>query len=231
MEGDKKKVLVVCARRYNGHELWVALGVMQEQGLAFEVVSADTKIFDEVTYQANVIERTLWDVDPVELAEGGQFDGLMIVSGNMKDTESYWFNDHVLAFVGTAALADKPIAAICCSVPTIRNAAYQKRVSFFPLVRSRHLLASAGAILQTVACTVDGKLVTAEHQMASQIWAEAFCDVMFDREHSINLVDSGYVPKGHERKPIPAVERIRIIQEQQRRIQEEAPDEDNSTAL
>ena len=32
------KVLVVCARRYNGHELWTFLGVLQEAEIEFEVV-------------------------------------------------------------------------------------------------------------------------------------------------------------------------------------------------
>ncbi len=81
------KTLVVVARRYNGHELWTALGVMQEAGHEFEVISTSTRIQDEVTGQQNIIERTIDEVEPQEL---GDFDGLMFVSGNMKDTELYW---------------------------------------------------------------------------------------------------------------------------------------------
>lgn len=209
------KVLVVCARRYNGHELWTALGVMRHREIDFEVISTANVVFDEVTYQANKLARTIDDVEPDELNE---FDGLMIVSGNMADTELYWYHKTVLEYVRQADKQEKPIAAICCSVPTIREAAGGKKVSFFPLVRSRHLLTEAGAVLQTVALTVDERLVTAEHQMASQMWANAYSDVMHGVEPEITLVDSGYTPKGRERKPIPIVEKIKRIQERQKSV-------------
>lgn len=200
------KVLVVCARRYNGHELWTALGILQQANVDFEVISTQNVIMDEITFGAQRIKRT---IDEVTADELDAFDGLMIVSGNMADTEAYWKDKRVLSYVDKAHSSDLPIAAICCSVPTIRNAALGKRVSFFPLVRSRDLLERAGAILQTVAMTVDGKLVTAEHQMATQIWAEAFVKVLNDEEPEVRLTDSGFVPRGRPRKPIPEIERFR----------------------
>jgi putative intracellular protease/amidase len=137
------------------------------------------------------------------------FDGLSVVSGNMADTEAYWTDRRVLGYVKSFDEREKPIAAICCSVPTIRNVAAGKRVSFYPLVRSRDLLHQAGAILQSVAVTVDGRLVTAEHQMATQVWAEAYVDVLMGRTPELNLVDSGYRPMGNPRKPIPELERVK----------------------
>jgi putative intracellular protease/amidase len=199
-------VLVVVARQYNGHELWTSLGVLQQRGHTFEVISTETLISDEVTGQRTRIKRTLDDV----LSLNG-FGALMFVSGNMADTEAYWHDSRTLAYVEEAYLAHLPIAAICCSVPTIRAAAKGKNVSFFPLVRSRSLLEEAGAILSTLTYCVDGNLVTAEHQMATQMWAEAFCDILEGKKHSIDLVDSGYVPRGHERKPIPGLEHLKEV--------------------
>ena len=189
------------------NELWTALGVMQQAGLEFEVVSTDTFIQDEVTGQGNTITTTLDALDEEEVLK---YDGLMIVSGNMKDTELYWTHPKVQAFVLYAHTADMPMAAICCSVPTIRLAANGKRVSFYPLVRSRALLQQAGAILSTVAISVDGKLVTAEHQMASQVWAEHFVKVMNGEETDPGLTDSGYTPMGKTPKRFaPEVELAR----------------------
>ena len=192
-------VLVICARQYNGHELWTALGVMQQFGHTFEVVSTSIYIEDEVTHQRNVIERTL--DSNIYISEG--FDGLMIVSGNMADTEAYWTDPRVQAIVKEADACFIPVAAICCSVPTIAPIAKGKKVSYFPLIRSRQRLEDHGAICQTVACTVDGNLVTAEHQMASQMWAEAFSRVLNGETVELGLVDSGYMPKGRERRPDP----------------------------
>jgi putative intracellular protease/amidase len=184
------KVLVVCARRYNGHELWTALGVMQERGHEFEVVSTDKTIKDELTLRP---------------------DAIMIVSGNMKDTEAYWDDKTVLKLISDINQDDGVVAAICCSVPTIRQVANGKQVSFYPLVRSRERLRDAGAILKTVALTVDGRLVTAEHQMATQMWAEEFCNVLEGLPPEYNLQDSGYVPKGRPRRITPELQKIMDI--------------------
>ncbi len=196
------KTLVVVARRYNGHELWTALGVMQEAGHEFEVISTSTRIQDEVTGQQNIIERTIDEVEPQEL---GDFDGLMFVSGNMKDTELYWNHPRTLRYVEIAKQLNMPIAAICCSVPTIRGAADGKRVSFFPLIRSADLLKRAGAILETVSITVDGNLVTAEHQMSSQVWAEMFSQVLNGEEADPGLIDSGFKPQGKTYRRLPDI--------------------------
>lgn len=195
------KVLVVVARQYNGHELWTALGVMHERGHTFEVISTVLHIVDEVTFQANIIERTLDDVPNLD-----GFDALMFVSGNMADTEAYWTDKRTLAYVDEAHERGIPIAAICCSVPTIRAAAKGKKVSFFPLIRSEQMLKRAGALCQKVSISADGNLVTAEHQMSSQVWAETFCNVMEGLPHGLELEETDFMPLGNERKPIPGVE-------------------------
>lgn len=202
---------MVCAKRYNGHELWTALGVLQERGHSFEVVSQDTIIRDELTFRPNTIKRKVHEVDPKELDD---FDAIMIVSGNMKDTEAYWDDKHVLELIKGTDARQGAVAAICCSVPTIRQVAGGKRVSFFPLVRSRERLLAEGAILQTVAVSVDQKLVTAEHQMATQMWAEEFCNVLEGKEPEYHLQDSGYTPKGRPRRIPPDMQRIMDIARQ-----------------
>jgi putative intracellular protease/amidase len=199
-------VLVVVARQYNGHELWTSLGILQGRGHTFEVVSKSTHLVDEVTGRRNTIARTYNEITSLD-----NFDALMFISGNMADTEEHWTHLHVQKLVQLAIEKDIPISAICCSVPTIRKAAKGRKVSFFPLIRSRELLRNAGAILQTVSITVDGNLVTAEHQMCTQMWAEEFCNVLEHKPVQLKLVDSKYTPKGRERKPIPAVEHIKHV--------------------
>ena len=192
----------------SGHELWTSLGVMQKRGHTFEVVSQATTIRDELTLRPNLIARTVWDVSIEDLQN---FDGIQVVSGNMSDTEAYWDDKKVLRLVEAVNDANLPVSAICCSVPTIRVAAEGKKVSFFPLLRSRERLGNAGAILQTVALSRDMNLVTAEHQMASQVWAEEFCNLLEDKPQEHFFTDSKYTPKGRERKPIPVIERMKDV--------------------
>lgn len=196
-------LLVICAKRYNGHELWTLLGVLQARGHSFEVVSQATLIKDELTLRPNTIARTVWEVKPSE--EVDKFDGVIVVSGNMSDTEAYWKDTHVEEILKTFKSADKVVAAICCSVPTLAPVARDVKVSFFPLMRSKHRLRDYGAILQTTSLTVDGKMITAENQMMSEMWGEEICNVLEGKPLQHVLYDSGFVPKGSERRMSPEV--------------------------
>ena len=200
------KALVIAARRYNGNELWTALGTLQSRGHSFAVASTHLEIVDEITGRRNLVQMV---VDKISSDVG--YSGLMFVSGNREDTEAYWHMPCVLSIVDTFYQAKKPIAAICISVPTIRKVAKGKRVSYFPLLNSRGLLLGAGALLQGVSITVDGNLVTAENQMCTQVWAEAFCDLLEGKIPDIHLVDSGFVPGKVERKPIPELEYLKTV--------------------
>lgn len=201
------KLLVICARRYNGHELWTALGTFKERGHSFEVVSQALEVRDELTLQPNSLARLVYDVAPEEVAT---YDGVVVVSGNMQDTEAYWTDPHVESLLRAAQKERKTIAAICCSVPTLAPIAKGVEVSFFPLIRSKQRLREAGAILRSVALTVDSraKIATAEHQMATQMWAEEICNLIEGKPPQYNLKDSGYVPKGRPRRLPADVQRI-----------------------
>jgi putative intracellular protease/amidase len=198
------ELLVICARRYNGHELWTALGIFQNRGHTFEVVSTDTTIKDELTFQPNTLSRRVYDITPAEI---DLFKGVVVVSGNMKDTEAYWTDAHVQNLIKEARALDKVVAAICCSVPTLAGVVKDVPVSFFPLQRSRRRLAAGGAILTNVALTVspEHKIATAEHQMATQMWATEICNLVEGLPPSYTFTDSGYRPKGRLRRMPPGV--------------------------
>ena len=199
-------VLVIASRRYNGHELWTALGVMQNHGHTFEVVSTAHILRDEITGNPAKIERLTHEVKSIE-----GFDGIMFISGNMQDTEATWYNEAALELVRQAEAKHLPIAAICCSVPAIREATNGKTVSYFPLVRSKQLLEGCGAVCSTISISADQNVVTAEHQMATQVWTETFCELLEGKEPTLHLEDSGFTPGLREAKPDPDLERIKRI--------------------
>ncbi len=196
-------VLVICAKRYNGHELWTLLGVLQDRGHSFEVVSQATLIRDELTLKPTEIDRTVYEVSPHHVCE--TFDAVCVVSGNMKDTEAYWTDKHVADILCAFNICGKVIAAICCSVPTLGPVVKDIKVSYFPLIRSKHHLRNYGALLQNVSLSIDGNFVTAENQMISEMWAEEICNVLEGKPIVHVMVDSGFVPKGSERKMMPEV--------------------------
>lgn len=195
-------VLIICAKRYNGHELWTLLRVLTERDHTFEVVSQECIIRDELTLEPNILERVVYDVafEDVEV-----FDAVCVVSGNMKDTEAYWTDPSVALLLREFNAHERVIAAICCSVPTLGPITKDVKVSYFPLVRSRHHLLRYGAILQNVSLTIDGRFITAENQMISEMWAEEICNKLEGRPVQHVMTDSGFVPKGQERKMLPEV--------------------------
>lgn len=183
--------LVVCAKRYNGHELWTLLGVLQRRGHTFEVVSTETTIHDEKTFQANTINRTLYDVMPEEVPN---FDSLVIVSGNPDDTIAYWDDRHLLGLMIAFKVQEKVLGAICVSAPTLAPVAKGARVSFFPLIRSRKRLEQFGAKCMDVSLTVDAthRLVTAENQMMTEMWAEEICALLEGRPQQYPMQKSSF---------------------------------------
>ncbi len=222
-----QSLLVICAKRYNGHELWTALGTFSERGINFEVVSSETLIRDELTMQPNTIERTFNEISPLEVDT--KFDGIVLVSGNMADTEAYWDDKHIARLLIAARLQRKVCAAICCSVPTLAPIIRGVEVSFFPLVRSRHALRRAGAILKSVALTIDkkGRIATAEHQMATQMWAEEICNLLQGLPQVYMLKDSKFTPRGQERRMHPEVRKM--IDDANKRKEEEGEGEGEGT--
>ncbi len=199
-------VLVICARRFNAHELFTLLGILGERGHEFEVVSQDTTIRDELTMQPNTIERAVHDVSPTEVAN---FDCVCVVSGNMADTEAYWTDKHVEVLLRAFRKAKKVTAAICCSVPTLAPICKGVTVSFFPLIRSRQRLTSYGAILSNLSLTVDKKhrTISAENQMLSESWAEEICNMLEGKPQQYFFSESGFVPKGRQRHMHPDIQR------------------------
>jgi putative intracellular protease/amidase len=192
-------LLTICAKRYNGHELWTLLGVLQRRGHTFEVVSQETLIRDELTLRPHIIDRTVYDVDPQEAPKA--HDAVVVVSGNMDDTEAYWTDNHVIQILQAFKAEDKVVAAICCSVPTLAPVAKGVKVSYFPLVRSRHRLQRFGAVLQPVSLTVDeeAKIITAENQMMTQMWADEISNMLEGKPPEHVFKPSGYTPKGSPR--------------------------------
>ncbi len=195
-------LLIICAKRYNGHELWTLLGILQNREHTFEVVSQEIIIRDEKSLRPNTTERTVYEV---MLGTVNNFDAVCVVSGNMADTEAYWNDEWVGKLLVAFREQDKVCAAICCSVPTLGPIVKDVKVSYFPLVRSRHHLQFYGALLQNVSLMVDGRIITAENQMITTMWAEEICNVLEGRPLEHVLYDTGFMPKGMERKMMPVV--------------------------
>lgn len=191
------KLLVACAKRYNGHELWTLLGVLRERGHEFEVVSQETLIRDELTLRPNILDRTLYQVPN---SDAQRFDAFCIVSGNMADTEAYWTDPKMEELLHEFKSKNKTLAAICCSVPTLAPIAKGIKVSYFPLVRSRQRLERAGAILEPTSLTVDQNTATAENQMITEMWAHEICNLLEGKPPQFKFTPTGFMPKGRPRR-------------------------------
>jgi putative intracellular protease/amidase len=202
-------VLVITVRRYNYTEFWGVLKALRSRGHTVEIVSSRLLIRAETDTQYQKLAKVEADIKSMK-----GFDGLVVVSGNPEDTESHWYDPHIQVLVQEAVGSNLVIAGICASVPTIRLAARNKRVSFFPLIRSRDLLEEAGAILQTTSLSTDGNLVTAENEAITEMWATNICDLLEGKPPTHILGPSTFKRKTIARKPIPELEHLKQVQKE-----------------
>src|ERR1700752_735459 len=174
----RPKVLAVVSRRYNGNEFWISLQVLGTAEIQVDVCSTNLIIRDEVKDTAHRIKMLVSDLASVS---GADYDGITVISGNPMDTEKYYTDVHVQRLIKELDDLGKPLAGICAGVPALAPAVRGKKVSWFPLQKSREILTAAGAILTDVGLTVDQNVVTAENEWQTRVWAEAFRDLLLGK--------------------------------------------------
>lgn len=201
-----KTVLILVSRRYNSREFWPVLRLLHAAGITFRVVSTGLVLQDEETGTAHKIQDT---VECLVGLHATDFDGMMVISGNPKDTEKYYKDKHAQRLVREMGEANKPLAAICAAVPALAPALRGKCVSWFPLQKSRDILQLAGAIMTEVGLTIDGMICTAENEWQTVRWAESFRDLVLGLEvPPLNLTPSGFKPKSIPRRYNPLEEAL-----------------------
>ncbi len=201
---SNEKVLVICSRIFNDHEFWLTLSTLLKNSIDTEIVSTHLRITGESNRQPIQLKKTLQDIKEI-------YKGLIYISGDPKYTEAYWFNNRSREIVKEAARANLPIAAICCAVPSIRDAARNKRVSYYSLQKAKDLLIQAGAILSQTSITIDANIITASDEMCTQVWAEQFCLLVKKQPTTLKLQEIHFAKKGSERMLHPRLERLRGI--------------------
>ncbi len=201
---QSSKVLVVVAQHYNPRELWPALKILQAGGIQVDIVSTGYIISNEE--DASEAHKISLTVDDIHGFKGKDYAGLMVISGNPKDTEKYWKDTHVQRLIIEINNLNRPLAGICAAVPALAPAVKGKKVSYFPLIKSREILTMAGAILQEVGLTMDANLITAENEWMTEEWVEAFRDMVLGIPHKIRkLTPSGHTPAKIPRMPVPLI--------------------------
>lgn len=202
------KVLILISRRYNPRELWGALKVLQQANIAMDLCSTGLVVQNEENpKEAFTLSMT---VDVLKSRTSKDYSGVMVISGNPKDTEVYYKDVHVQRLIKELNQDNKPIAGICAAVPSIAPAVKGKKVSWFPLMKSREILTRAGAILTEVGLTLDQNVITAENEWMTKPWSEAFRDMVLGKEPVIPvLVPSGHRPKQIPRRKNPILEALR----------------------
>ena len=186
-------VLIVSVRRYNPYEFWGCLGVLQQREIPYILSSTHNYVWSERD------RKEVINTIPLEAIDASlPFRGLMIVSGNPSDTRALWFDKQLKALVVDSR--STPIAAICAAAPCVRYIAKGKRVATYPLVEAKSLIKDSGGLLSTESIVVDPPIVTAEHQMRTVQWANAFCDLLQGQSTNINIIDSGFSPRGKPRR-------------------------------
>jgi putative intracellular protease/amidase len=204
-------VLVICARRYNPHELYTVIDVLDARGYSPSIVSTDSVIQD--MYTGEPFRATY------SLETAGQYhtvsSGIIFVEGELKDTQVLWTDKTVLEVVASFNQGRRPIAAIGTAVPCIRLVSCYKQVSFFPLnLEMKDLLTKAGADPSGKTVTRDDNIVTGEHHQAARLVADEFCNLLDGAPWELVTHNSEFKPDGRKPRPVDLIDKIRRIREQ-----------------
>lgn len=200
---SRPKVLILVAQRYNYKEFWPTLSILRKAQIDVDIVSTSKVIRSEETGEPHRISMTVADLNG---AKGEDYAGLMVISGNPKDTEKYYTDKNAQRLIKEMNALGRPLAGICAAVPSLAPAVAGKKVSFFPLTRSREILSNAGAILTNVGITHDANLITAENEYLTRTWAEAFKELVLGRDPKLpKLHDTNVRPARIPRKPVPLI--------------------------
>jgi len=174
------RALIIVSARFNPQELWGCLKTLKNHEITFDVYSLENPIRNEKTGDRFNITGLVADIDMKRL---NKYDGLYIISGAFLETKDYWWHDKTRRIVEWFNEKEKMLAAICCATPTIRYAAEGKKVSYYHMIDTEDLLGGFYAILTDASLTVDGNLVTAEHQQVTVQWTEAGIAIMKGEEY------------------------------------------------
>lgn len=197
-------VLIVCCRRYNKSELWGALKTLSGQDIPFEVVSTQTVITSEDGTESYNIARTVSQVSTDEA-----FDGILLVSGETKDTMDYWTHPHLKTLLLHHNGLGQPIGAICRITAALAPVIKDREVSCYPIIAVKKILTAAGGILTNKVLTVSENIISAEHEMIAPTWAEEFCNMLMKRPLQHSFVASGFKGKVTPRKLHPMLAHLK----------------------
>lgn len=198
------KVLIVCCRHYNKSELWGALKTLSDQDIPFEVVSTQTVIVSEDGTESYNILRTISQVTTDE-----SFDGILLVSGETKDTMGLWTHPHLKTLLIHFNSENKPIGAICRITAALAPVIKDREVSCYPIIAVKKILTQAGGILTNKVLTVSGNIISAEHEMIAPTWAEEFCNMLMGRPLQHSFTASGFKGKVTPRKLHPMLAHLK----------------------
>lgn len=199
MSQDNLPVLIVCAKIYNGKELWSAIKVLQEHNRTFVITSHERVITEEQTSKRNLISIPIYDVVQKD------YSGLLVISGPLPIVKFFWKDTSLIFLISSFHQVDKPVGAICCAAPCMSYISQDEEMSSYPYAECREWISINGAIPSGKVITISGKKVTAENEMAATTWAEIFCKLLNGEEVEDTYVASGFDGAQRKRKLDPEI--------------------------
>lgn len=163
---NKKKVLVIVPEESNRMELLLSLRRLAEADIAYTLISPVARFRIEKESNLFLADSTLDDFS------GGKFDALILISGHPNYTKSMFEHGTTKDLVKEYNEQGKTVATICSSVICLQDICEGKRLAAFQLDDIVNLMKSKGAILTGATLEVDGNIVTAANEMATDIWIE-----------------------------------------------------------
>lgn len=181
MEYSKKMLIVIAPENFRDEELFEPLGVLEKNGIEYEIISTDKGRFRGMLGGYATATETISGV--LQLLEGGKgmkhYGGLMIVGGS-GSKDYLWGNEELYAIVGQFDEAKLPIGAICLSPVVLARAGViaGRHATVWPDKEAIREMEKHKAIYEDKPFVSDGRFITANGPAAATEFgkrmAEAF---------------------------------------------------------
>lgn len=166
-------LFVIAPKDFRDEELLVPRQILTDAGFKVTTVSTQT---GKATGMLGAEETITQSLDDITIAD---YDGVVVVGG-MGSIEYLWPNTTLHAYLNDVYTRGGVVGGICLSgaVPALAGLTQSKRLTVWETPESRAAIEDNGGIFTGEACTIDGRLVTANGPEAAQQFGDALVSVL-----------------------------------------------------
>jgi len=166
--GYMKILIAIAPEKFRDEELAEPIVALEKAGITFDIASTRRGVCTGMLGARKTATLTFEEVDPE------QYNGLIIIGGS--GSQVHLWNDEMLIHLAKFFQKSGKVTAAICLAPVILARAKilkGKKATYFESAASDFEMKKAGAVIVKAPVVTDGRIITANGQLASKEFGEA----------------------------------------------------------